>query len=274
MRLFTRPNSCSCSLKSKFTIKRPSLACCSFKSKLISKPTSFSCCSFKSKNPISKKFFTCFKTKFKVKRRISVRCLKFRRNRPRISDTRNPIRKFLSLFRRKNRPPVRVTLRNNTRTSKFRLFSSLVIFKRRRRSSPTHHHPTSSEEESDEVGELRSVTCGTGEKDRELFPSPLTPAYVRNSGSNKRDIMGGGGGNDDVDIDEACRSFESYLVEMIIEEGKMKDLMDVEELLYCWKNLKSPVFINLVTRFYGELCKDLFLGYDQEEEEHNNPIHE
>lgn len=56
----------------------------------------------------------------------------------------------------------------------------------------------------------------------------------------------------------ACRSFENYLVEMIVEEGRVRDLMDVEELLFCWKNLKCPVFVDLVSRFYGELCKDLF----------------
>ncbi|KAK4738595.1 hypothetical protein R3W88_002292 [Solanum pinnatisectum] len=60
------------------------------------------------------------------------------------------------------------------------------------------------------------------------------------------------------DVEDACRSFENYLVEMIVEEGNMRDLADVEELLYCWKNLKSPVFIELVSRFYGELCRDLF----------------
>lgn len=60
------------------------------------------------------------------------------------------------------------------------------------------------------------------------------------------------------EVEEACRRFEKYLVEMIVEEGKTIDLMDVEELLRCWKNLKSPVFIDLVSRFYGELCKDLF----------------
>ncbi|XP_057953288.1 EPIDERMAL PATTERNING FACTOR-like protein 3 isoform X2 [Malania oleifera] len=32
---------------------------------------------------------------------------------------------------------------------------------------------------------------------------------------------------------------------MIVEEGKVRDLADVEELLYCWKNLKCPVFIDL-----------------------------
>lgn len=81
------------------------------------------------------------------------------------------------------------------------------------------------------------------------FPSPLTPAYVRLSTATKKEAD---------DVEDACRSFENYLVEMIVEEGKMRDLADVEELLYCWKNLKSPVFIDLVCRFYGELCRDLF----------------
>lgn len=60
------------------------------------------------------------------------------------------------------------------------------------------------------------------------------------------------------EVEGACRSFENYLTEMIVEEGKMRDLVDVEELLYSWKNLKCPVFVDLVCRFYGELCKDLF----------------
>ncbi|KAL0458876.1 UNVERIFIED_CONTAM: Transcription repressor OFP17 [Sesamum latifolium] len=80
-------------------------------------------------------------------------------------------------------------------------------------------------------------------------PSPLTPAYIRMSGATKRD---------ENEIEDACRSFENYLIEMIVEEGRMTDVVDVEELLYCWKNLRSPIFIDLVCRFYGELCKDLF----------------
>ncbi|KAL5974756.1 hypothetical protein ACLOJK_031427 [Asimina triloba] len=94
-----------------------------------------------------------------------------------------------------------------------------------------------------------------------LFPSPVTPAYKRLRRSIQR-IR-----EDERDVDaineegeDACRSFESYLSEMIIEEGKVGDLVDVEELLYCWKNLKCPVFHGLVCRFYGELCRDLFSG--------------
>ena len=45
-------------------------------------------------------------------------------------------------------------------------------------------------------------------------------------------------------------------MEMLLEEHKMRDLKDVEDLIYCWDSLKSPVFADLVCRFYGEL--DLF----------------
>ncbi|KAM3313541.1 hypothetical protein ACQJBY_032852 [Aegilops geniculata] len=58
--------------------------------------------------------------------------------------------------------------------------------------------------------------------------------------------------------EEACRSFESCLMKILTEEGKARDLQDVEELLQCWERLKSPVFVDLVCRFYGDLCKDLF----------------
>ncbi|KAB5530226.1 hypothetical protein DKX38_020307 [Salix brachista] len=100
------------------------------------------------------------------------------------------------------------------------------------------------------VAELRSVS--EAERERMPFPSPLTPAYVKASLATKRQTFG------DEDVEDACRSFENYLVEMMIEEGKVRDLADVEELLYCWKKLKCPVFVGLVCRFYGELCKDLF----------------
>uniref|UniRef100_A0A0E0I5Q1 OVATE domain-containing protein n=1 Tax=Oryza nivara TaxID=4536 RepID=A0A0E0I5Q1_ORYNI len=68
------------------------------------------------------------------------------------------------------------------------------------------------------------------------------------------------GGDDGVE--EACRSFEKHLMEMLVEERKVRDLMDVEELLCCWEKLRSPVFVQLVGRFYGELCMDLFSGRD------------
>ncbi|KAK9756032.1 hypothetical protein RND81_01G068200 [Saponaria officinalis] len=60
------------------------------------------------------------------------------------------------------------------------------------------------------------------------------------------------------EVEDLCRSFESCLVEMIVGEGKLTELVDVEELLYCWKNLKSPIFVDLVCRFYEDVCKDLF----------------
>lgn len=113
--------------------------------------------------------------------------------------------------------------------------------------------------EMDRVRELRS-TFDAGQE-RRLFPSPLTPASMKVATAGKRVAAG------HEDLEEACRSFENYLVEMIIEEGKTKDLMDVEELLYCWKNLKCPVFIDLVCRFYGELCKDLFSTDEEDNEE-------
>jgi hypothetical protein len=58
-----------------------------------------------------------------------------------------------------------------------------------------------------------------------------------------------------VDVEEACRSFEKHLKEMLVEErNKVMDPTDVEDLLCCWDKLRSPVFAQLVGRFYGELC--------------------
>lgn len=84
------------------------------------------------------------------------------------------------------------------------------------------------------------------------FSPPPTPTYQRMSGGRKTKACG------QRDVEYACRRFENYLVEMIADEGKVGDLRDVEELLQCWKDLKCPVFKDLVCRFYGELCKDLF----------------
>jgi hypothetical protein len=64
------------------------------------------------------------------------------------------------------------------------------------------------------------------------------------------------------DVELACRSFEKHLMEMVVEERKVLDLTDVEELLCCWEKLRSPVFVQLVGRFYGDLCMDLFYGSD------------
>ncbi|RLM85540.1 hypothetical protein C2845_PM04G34000 [Panicum miliaceum] len=64
------------------------------------------------------------------------------------------------------------------------------------------------------------------------------------------------------DVEAACRSFERHLVEMLVEERKVMDLTDVEELLRCWEKLRCPAFVQLVGRFYGELCMDLFSARD------------
>ncbi|XP_057512625.1 transcription repressor OFP17-like [Actinidia eriantha] len=109
--------------------------------------------------------------------------------------------------------------------------------------------------EKDRLRTLNSFSDASNHK--VLFPSPLTPAYVRMSGARKREV------SVQEDVEDACRSFENYLVEMIVDEGKVRDLTDVEELLDCWKNLKCPVFRGLVCRFYGELCKDLFFSSEE-----------
>lgn len=101
------------------------------------------------------------------------------------------------------------------------------------------------------VRELRGGNNNRSDGSREklLFPSPMRGRKMSDQ---------------EEEVEDACRSFENYLVEMIIEEGKVRDLMDVEELLYCWRNLKCPVFVDLVCRFYGELCKDLFSSDNNE----------
>nr|GEW12489.1 receptor-like protein kinase HERK 1 [Tanacetum cinerariifolium] len=101
--------------------------------------------------------------------------------------------------------------------------------------------------DEDQLMELKSFS-DAGFMNKAPCPSPLTPAYIKMGGAPMESMV-----EEDYDTVDACKSFENYLVEMIAQEGKMTDLMDVEELLYCWKNLKSPVFINLVCRFYGEL---------------------
>lgn len=155
-----------------------------------------------------------------------------------------PCKKLLILFRFKLKRPVFIRdLRLHRRSKKPRKApqkSRVFNFFRSSRKS----------RKMDRVAELRSVS--EAERERMLYPSPLTPAYIKASLATKRQTFG------DEDVEDACRSFENYLVEMMVEEGKVRDLADVEELLYCWKNLKCPVFIGLVCRFYGELCKDLF----------------
>jgi len=107
---------------------------------------------------------------------------------------------------------------------------------------------------------LLSALCSLEKsKDKDVHETPPFPScspLVRASRVDNREAS--------LQVEDTCRNFEKYLVEMIVEEGKMEDLMDVEELLHCWKNLKCPVFIDLVCRFYVEICKDLF-SLDSEE---------
>lgn len=104
-----------------------------------------------------------------------------------------------------------------------------------------------------ELRSSESVHSDNESREKLLFPSPMMRGR-KVAGSSWEEVE---------EVEDACRSFENYLVEMIIEEGKVRDLMDVEELLYCWRNLKCPVFVDLVCRFYGELCKDLFSSHNQ-----------
>ncbi|OIT39924.1 transcription repressor ofp17 [Nicotiana attenuata] len=157
----------------------------------------------------------------------------------------NPFKKILRLFKFRLRKPLfisRLRFRPSLHQTDRRNPSSqiLSVFRSLRRRG----------REDDQVMELKSFS--EVEHHKAPFPSPLTPAYVRLSTATKKET------SVQDDVEDACTSFENYLVEMIVEEGKMRDLADVEELLYCWKNLKSPVFIDLVCRFYGELCRDLF----------------
>ncbi|MED6213014.1 hypothetical protein PIB30_089168 [Stylosanthes scabra] len=175
----------------------------------------------------------------------------------------NPCRKLILFFkvkRSKNKSfSIRASTRSNAHKIKYSKFqnpsnprkpimsSLLSVF----RSSP---------QKSKDTGFIKEVPRSPASNILEtpVIPSPHTPGFV--SVPPKVDKKEGAS----KDVEDACRSFENYLVEMIVEEGKTKDLMDVEELLQCWKNLKSPVFIDLVCRFYGELCKDLF-STDSEE---------
>ncbi|KAJ4805105.1 Transcription repressor OFP17 [Rhynchospora pubera] len=107
-------------------------------------------------------------------------------------------------------------------------------------------------EDTDQVTELPSLP----ERVPAPVPSPVTPSYVKMMVEMREGESVNEEENDGVN--NACKTFESYLMEMLVEERKVRDLMDVEELMHCWERLKSPVFIELVCRFYGELCKDLF----------------
>ncbi|XP_065043545.1 uncharacterized protein LOC135676365 [Musa acuminata AAA Group] len=108
-------------------------------------------------------------------------------------------------------------------------------------------------EELDRLGELRSMT----ERDRfrAPFPSPITPAYVKLASLQPRE----------PEVEAACRSFRSCLAEMLAEEGRVEDLVNVEELLHHWSSLRSPAFVELVCSFYEQVCNELFIGSEEEE---------
>ncbi|KAK4412544.1 Transcription repressor OFP17 [Sesamum alatum] len=166
-----------------------------------------------------------------------------------------PCKKLLNLFKfrlhkpvfiralqsRHRRPKVRNTATHEGRIPK--ILSVLHSLRRKR-------------EMDDRITEMKSFSDVENHQ-KAPHPSPITPAYIRLSGAARKNNVPDQNDDDD-DAEDACRSFESYLVEMIVEEGKTRDLVDVEELLYCWKNLRCPVFVDLVSRFYGELCMDLF----------------
>ncbi|XP_057535648.1 transcription repressor OFP17-like [Amaranthus tricolor] len=185
---------------------------------------------------------------------FSIKAFRFPRCRPknkfRLRKSRPSLSKFKKRFRRKKhaqsaKKPIK----------KVRIAELLTVLFSLRKTKDTDSEGT-----DQTMGDPRSVSPSEGGHAKEPFPSPITPGYVRISDDSKKES------SDDLEEDEdMCKSFENHLVEMIVEEGKVKDLMDVEELLYCWGNLKSPVFIDLVCRFYGELCKDM-LSSSQENE--------
>lgn len=174
----------------------------------------------------SKLFKPCTKVLFFFELRLRLKKPLFIRLRP------------LNLIARR-RPPRTTTFKPKPMimSSPSSSFSFLSVFR-----SPKRTKPQS----------LTNTTTSTTPHESTLFPSPNTPKC-----EGVKEVVG---------VEEACRSFEKYLVEMIVEEGNTKDLMDVEEVLRCWKNLKSPVFIHLVSRFYAELCKDLFSSHPTHQE--------
>ncbi|XP_021767840.1 transcription repressor OFP17-like [Chenopodium quinoa] len=166
--------------------------------------------------------------------------------------------KSLSFPRCRPKKKLRVKKSRSSFSSKFR-----KTFRRKKHAKP-YKKPV---QKVMVMGDVTSVSpsSGGGGHAKEPFPSPITPGYVHvrisdDDSSSKKESSS----DDFVDVQDVCKDFENYLVEMIVEEGKVKDLMDVEELLYCWRNLKSPVFIDLVCRFYGELCRDLFSPSEDE----------
>nr|GLL30886.1 transcription repressor OFP17-like [Ipomoea trifida] len=157
-----------------------------------------------------------------------------------------PFKKMLRLFK--------FRLRNGRRLRRPRQ-RRIAGERRIRRSIFRYLRKAREDDDDDEAMELKSFSDTINQK--APFPSPLTPAYVRNNGREDGRIP------DEVDGGDACRRFEKCLAGIVAgEEGRImaiRDLnMDVEDLVYCWENLRCPVFLDLVCRFYRELCKDVF----------------
>ncbi|XP_047314574.1 transcription repressor OFP17-like [Impatiens glandulifera] len=182
------------------------------------------------KNPTRK--LTQMLKKFKLKKSLCIRPLCFRPSQPKPNSTNN---------NSNSSSPARKKKLIN------RLKSVLFCSNRGRQQSV----------DMDRLMKLKSFS-DSGQQQKAPNSSPITPAYVRTSAAAAACLRSEVNSPVVVVAEDACRSFESYLVEMIVEEGKLNDLMDVEELLYCWMNLKCPIFKELVCRFYGDLCKDLF----------------
>lgn len=60
-------------------------------------------------------------------------------------------------------------------------------------------------------------------------------------------------------VEDACKQFRNYVIEMVAEDKNVDDLMDVEELLYCYQNITCPVYRDLLSQFYAQICSDIFL---------------
>jgi len=62
-----------------------------------------------------------------------------------------------------------------------------------------------------------------------------------------------------AEVEDACKQFRNYVIEMVAEDKNVNDLMDVEELLYCYQNITCPVYRDLLSQFYAEICSGIFL---------------
>ncbi|KAL9140868.1 hypothetical protein ABFS82_14G065300 [Erythranthe guttata] len=188
-----------------------------------------------------------------------------------------PCKKILHLFRFRLHKPVFVkSLHNGHRKPRARKTSTTAASAAAANNTAYEgrfpkilsvlHSLRRNRDQTDRVSELKSFSDAPYH--REPYPSPITPAYIRlGVGPTSRKEAPDNEEEEEDDVAGACRSFEKHLIEMVVEEGKMGDLVDVEELLYYWKNLKSPVFADLVGRFYGELCQDLFFNASENYDE-------